>query len=137
MMSMPVPLCTYDVIAPPCSGHTSIRKREFSITRSRRSGVFRQRATGSLDWPAFRVCTRGWAGFGCLRFNFLSGVAMAKNNNSSSLLVDLARLPEGFHQRRIARDGVGFEAYIWRGAPGPVLLVNGATHGDEYEGPTL
>lgn len=54
-----------------------------------------------------------------------------------SWLVDLAALPKGFHQRRIARDGVGFEIFIWRGAPGPVLLVNGATHGDEYEGPTL
>ena len=33
---------------------------------------------------------------------------------------------------------VGFAAYIWRGATdGPVLLINGATHGDEYEGPTL
>jgi predicted deacylase len=53
------------------------------------------------------------------------------------LLVDLAKLPPGFHRRRIARDGVGFEVFIWRGEPGPVLLVNGATHGDEYEGPTL
>lgn len=60
---------------------------------------------------------------------------MAKKN--SPLIVDLAALPKGFHRRRIARDGVGFEAFIWRGAPGPVLLVNGATHGDEYEGPTL
>ncbi len=55
----------------------------------------------------------------------------------SPLLVDLAALPPGFHRRRFARDGVGFEAFIWRGGPGPVLLVNGATHGDEYEGPTL
>ncbi len=62
---------------------------------------------------------------------------MAKKSNSPSFLVDLARLPAGFHHRRLARDGVGFEAFIWRGAPGPVLLVNGATHGDEYEGPTL
>lgn len=60
---------------------------------------------------------------------------MAKKNQSP--LVDLAALPSGFHRRRIARDGVGFEAFIWRGGPGPVLLVNGATHGDEYEGPTL
>ncbi|MEO6873975.1 MAG: M14 family metallopeptidase [Opitutaceae bacterium] len=62
---------------------------------------------------------------------------MAKKINSPSLLVDLGKLPKGFHHRRVARDGVGFEAFIWRGAPGPVLLVNGATHGDEYEGPTL
>ncbi len=60
---------------------------------------------------------------------------MTKKNRP--LLVDLAALPNGFHRRRIARDGVGFEALIWRGGPGPVLLVNGATHGDEYEGPTL
>jgi predicted deacylase len=52
-------------------------------------------------------------------------------------LVDLAALPPGPHRRRIARGGVGFEAFIWRGGPGPVLLVNGATHGDEYEGPTV
>ena len=32
---------------------------------------------------------------------------------------------------------MGFDAWIWRGAPGPVLIVNGATHGDEFEGPTL
>jgi predicted deacylase len=56
---------------------------------------------------------------------------------STSWLVDLQALPKGFHRRRFARDGVGFEAFIWRGEPGPVLLVNGATHGDEYEGPTL
>ena len=61
---------------------------------------------------------------------------MAKKNHPS-LLVNLATLPEGFHRRRIARDGVGFETFIWRGGSGPVLLVNGATHGDEYEGPTL
>ena len=33
---------------------------------------------------------------------------------------------------------MGCDAFIWRGtADGPVLLLNGATHGDEYEGPTL
>lgn len=42
------------------------------------------------------------------------------------------------HRRRFAARGVGFDAWIWRGpAPGPVLLLTGATHGDEYEGPTL
>ena len=61
---------------------------------------------------------------------------MAKKN-SAELIVNLAQLPAGFHRRRIERDGVGFEAFVWRGGPGPVLLVNGATHGDEYEGPTL
>lgn len=57
--------------------------------------------------------------------------------SSLKLLIDLAALPEGFHRRRIERAGVGFTAFIWRGGLGPVLLVNGATHGDEYEGPTL
>jgi predicted deacylase len=46
-------------------------------------------------------------------------------------------LRPGFHHRRLERDGVGFEVFVWRGGPGPTLLVNGATHGDEYEGPTL
>ena len=55
----------------------------------------------------------------------------------SKFLIDLARLRPGFHRRRFARDGVGFDAFIWRGGAGPILLVNGATHGDEYEGPTL
>ena len=55
----------------------------------------------------------------------------------SPLIVDLAGLPEGFHHRRIERKGVGFDAFIWRGKPGPVLLINAATHGDEYEGPTI
>ena len=50
---------------------------------------------------------------------------------------DLARLPAGFHQHRFALGDVGFTAYIWRGGDGPVLLVNGATHGDEYEGPAV
>ena len=43
----------------------------------------------------------------------------------------------GFHRRRFTAGEVGFTAFIWRGGLGPVLLVNGATHGDEYEGPTL
>jgi predicted deacylase len=50
--------------------------------------------------------------------------------------INLHRLPAGFHRRRFTGRGVGFDAFIWRGGPGPVLLVNGATHGDEYEGPT-
>ena len=45
------------------------------------------------------------------------------------------QLPRGFHRRRISTGEVGFTTFIWRGGPGPVLLVNGATHGDEYEGP--
>ena len=59
------------------------------------------------------------------------------NSRKSKFPIDLERLRPGFHRRRFARDGAGFEAFIWRGGPGPVLLVNGATHGDEYEGPTL
>lgn len=51
--------------------------------------------------------------------------------------IDLTRLPPGFHRRRIEARDVGFDLFIWRGEPGPVLLLNGATHGDEYEGPTL
>jgi predicted deacylase len=52
-------------------------------------------------------------------------------------LLNVARLRPGFHRRRVERDGVGFEVFVWRGGPGPVLLVNGGTHGDEYEGPTI
>lgn len=53
-------------------------------------------------------------------------------------VAELKSLPPGFHARRFAARGVGFDAFIWRGAAdGPVLLINGATHGDEYEGPTV
>lgn len=47
--------------------------------------------------------------------------------------------PGRYHRRlKYAGGKLGFEAHIWRGEqPGPVLLLNGATHGDEYEGPTL
>jgi len=57
--------------------------------------------------------------------------------------IDLAALPAGFHCRRIEANGVGFTAFIWCGGPSALgttrstLLINGATHGDEYEGPTL
>ncbi|MBM3873399.1 MAG: hypothetical protein FJ382_06625 [Verrucomicrobia bacterium] len=70
-----------------------------------------------------------------LRF-FTLRLAMAEN--PSNLSHALSELPVGFHRRRFsAEGGVGFDAFIWRGGPGPVVLVNGATHGDEYEGPTL
>lgn len=47
-------------------------------------------------------------------------------------------LAEGFHHRRIRWGKGGFDCFIWRGKqPGPVLLMNGGTHGDEYEGPVL
>ncbi|MBL9215336.1 MAG: succinylglutamate desuccinylase/aspartoacylase family protein [Opitutaceae bacterium] len=47
-----------------------------------------------------------------------------------------SRLPPGFHHRRIEERGLGFHCFVWRGRqPGPTLLMNGCTHGDEYEGP--
>ena len=46
-------------------------------------------------------------------------------------------LSPGFHHRRIGTKKVGFESYVWKGEPGPVVLANGGTHGDEYEGPTF
>ena len=51
-----------------------------------------------------------------------------------------SKLKHGFHHRRIRADktGPGFEVFVWRGRqPGPTLLMNAATHGDEYEGPTV
>ena len=47
--------------------------------------------------------------------------------------------PGFFHHRMPVGDSEqGFEVFIWRGMrPGPTLLLNGGTHGDEYEGPTL
>jgi predicted deacylase len=58
-------------------------------------------------------------------------------NGRTRLQVDLDRLPRGRHRFRLERGGIGFEVFVWRGAPGPVLLVNAGTHGDEYEGPAL
>lgn len=55
----------------------------------------------------------------------------------TKLGLDLKSLAPGFHRRRFTATDVGFDAWIWCGGPGPVLLLNGATHGDEYEGPTL
>jgi predicted deacylase len=57
-------------------------------------------------------------------------------------------LPPGFHQRRCVIEGeLGFEVFIWRGVPADdsnhepvdekVLLLNGASHGDEWEGPVV
>lgn len=49
-------------------------------------------------------------------------------------------LPVGFHHRRcVIENDLGFEVFIWRGevANSKVLLLNGATHGDEWEGPTF
>lgn len=56
---------------------------------------------------------------------------------ASKFQLSFSTLPVGFHHHRFEADGVGFNAWIWRGTPGPVLLLNGGTHGDEYEGPTL
>lgn len=59
-------------------------------------------------------------------------------SSTSKISVDLKLFAPGFHQRRFSARGVGFDAWIWCGSEsGPVLLLNGATHGDEYEGPTL
>ena len=44
-------------------------------------------------------------------------------------------LGTGFNKLRIGREECGFQAFIWKGEPGPVAVVNGATHGDEYEAP--
>lgn len=59
-------------------------------------------------------------------------------SSAAKFSVNIKNLPPGFHARRFEARRVGFAAYIWRGATdGPVLLINGATHGDEYEGPAL
>ncbi|GAB5562750.1 MAG: N(2)-acetyl-L-2,4-diaminobutanoate deacetylase DoeB [Synoicihabitans sp.] len=50
---------------------------------------------------------------------------------------DWTTLNPGIHAVRFGNVELGFDATIWCGEPGPVLVVNGATHGDEYEGPTL
>jgi predicted deacylase len=43
----------------------------------------------------------------------------------------------GMHHRRIGTRHPGFDAFILRGPPGPTAVLNGGTHGDEYEGPTV
>ncbi|MBI2300249.1 MAG: succinylglutamate desuccinylase/aspartoacylase family protein, partial [Armatimonadetes bacterium] len=49
---------------------------------------------------------------------------------------DLAAYPPGRTRERVTLgDGLGFDLTVLRGAPGPCLLVIGAVHGDEYEGP--
>jgi len=45
-------------------------------------------------------------------------------------------LPPGLHVTRVGRNP-GFTAFVLVGAPGPVAVINGGTHGDEYEGPTV
>lgn len=59
------------------------------------------------------------------------------DESSDTFGTDWTSLPEGRHHRRFGDAEVGFDAWIWQGGPGPVVVVNGATHGDEYEGPTL
>ena len=51
----------------------------------------------------------------------------------------LPELEPGFHQfRHVIEGDLGFEVFVWRGeTAGKTLLLNGATHGDEYEGPTF
>lgn len=46
-------------------------------------------------------------------------------------------LKRGIHRRTLGASGATFEAIVLRGAPGPVAVINGGTHGDEYEGPTV
>lgn len=55
----------------------------------------------------------------------------------AKLGLDLKTLAPGFHHRRFSLRDIGFDAWIWHGGPGPVIVLNGATHDDEYEGPTL
>lgn len=59
------------------------------------------------------------------------------SSDNISVPLDLASLPTGQHRHRFDDATLGFDAWIWRGGAGPILLVNGSTHGDEYEGPTL
>lgn len=47
------------------------------------------------------------------------------------------RLRQGRHARRIGSGNPAFTALVLRGRPGPVAVINGGTHGDEYEGPTV
>jgi predicted deacylase len=48
-----------------------------------------------------------------------------------------AGLKPGLHRQRVGTRPA-FTAYVLQGSkPGPVALINGATHGDEYEGPTV
>lgn len=49
-------------------------------------------------------------------------------------------LAPGFYRKRcVIEESLGFEAFVWRGhnPDDRVLLLNGATHGDEWEGPTF
>lgn len=48
-----------------------------------------------------------------------------------------AQLPPGCHLKRVGTGHPKFAAWIFRGGPGPVAVINGGTHGDEYEGPTV
>ena len=59
---------------------------------------------------------------------------MAKTKKKKAFWDDF---PQGFHHRRLGTKAVGFETYVWKGEPGPVVLANAGTHGDEYEGPNF
>ncbi len=48
-----------------------------------------------------------------------------------------SRLGQGRHVRRIGSGSPAFTALVLRGRLGPVAVINGGTHGDEYEGPTV
>jgi len=72
----------------------------------------------------------------CAHASFVAALNMTENSTASGS-IDWTALPAGRHPLRFGSAEVGFDAWIWRGGPGPVLVINGATHGDEYEGPTL
>lgn len=48
-----------------------------------------------------------------------------------------ARLAPGLHLKRVGPGHPKFSAFVLRGRPGPVAVINAGTHGDEYEGPTV
>jgi len=49
---------------------------------------------------------------------------------------DITALPKGRHLIRVGQRP-GFSAFVLRGTPGPIAVINAGTHGDEYEGPTV
>lgn len=72
----------------------------------------------------------------CAHASFVAALNMTENSTASGS-IDWTALPAGRHHHRFGDATLGFNAWIWRGKPGPTLVINGATHGDEYEGPTL
>lgn len=62
---------------------------------------------------------------------------MNQEISNTSNLPPWSDLPPGFHTLRIGTAEADFTAFVWKGGDKPVAVVNGATHGDEYEGPTF